>query len=153
MSARPECLAEFPIVVTLPIQWGDQDAFGHVNNTVFFRWYESARIAYFARVIPDPAPEEDAAQEEDAAGLILASIQCDFKRQVTFPDTVEVGATVTRIGSSSMTVEHLAYSQSQQAVVAEGTSTVLTFDYQSNKPKRVPDKVRAAIAALEGKSF
>lgn len=43
-------LADFPVVIRLPVQWGEQDAFGHVNNIIFFRWYESARIAYCQRL-------------------------------------------------------------------------------------------------------
>ncbi len=78
-------LAEFPVVITLPVQWGDQDAFGHVNNTVYFRWFESARIAYFERIglshVLDVEP----------IAPILASISCDYRRPITFPDTVQVG--------------------------------------------------------------
>ena len=42
--------ADYPVVISLPVQWGDQDLFGHVNNVVYFRWYESARIAYLDRI-------------------------------------------------------------------------------------------------------
>jgi len=45
--SEPADLADHPVVITWPVQWGDQDAFGHVNNVVYFRWMESARIAYF----------------------------------------------------------------------------------------------------------
>ncbi|MEX0586451.1 MAG: thioesterase family protein, partial [Pirellulales bacterium] len=75
-----ECdlLADYPMSICLPVQWGDQDAFGHVNNTVYFRWFESARIAYLDR------PELRAAMPDSSLGPILAAIRCDFRRQVTF---------------------------------------------------------------------
>lgn len=144
-QSAAETLQAYPVVISLPVQWGDQDAFGHVNNVVFFRWYESARIEYFRRVLPGGEPKRD------AEGLILASIQCDFRRPVTFPDTVRVGARVARIGRSSMTVEHAAYSEAQRRVVAEGVSTVVLFDYSTGAPRPADEALRGAIDALEGR--
>jgi acyl-CoA thioester hydrolase len=136
-------LAEFPVVVTLPVQWGDQDAFGHVNNIVYFRWYETARIEYLRRV-------GIAGQRQSGTiAVILASIACDFRRPVNFPDTVQVGARITRIGRTSLTMEHAVWSSAQQAIVAEGSSTIVAFDYVTETPTPVPDAVRDAIAALE----
>src|SRR4051794_8318236 len=85
-SSTTAALTGFPVVIRLPVQWGDQDAFGHVNNTVFLRWFESARIAYFGRM----GLLEMMAR--DRVGPILASIACDYRRPVTHPDTVHVGA-------------------------------------------------------------
>jgi acyl-CoA thioester hydrolase len=137
-------LPGFPVAIRLPVLWGDQDAFGHVNNTVFLRWFESARIEYIRRVTRVDAPSPD------NAGLILASIQCDFKLPVNFPDLVVIGARVARIGNSSMRMEHAVWSEAQQALVAEGHSTVVVFDYTAGRSRPVPDDVRTAIAALEG---
>ena len=146
-------LAEFPIVIAQPVQWGDQDSMGHVNNVVFFRWCESARIEYFGRI---GMPGKRAGGQGERAGgqgeFILASIRCDFRRQVNFPDTVRIGARISRIGRSSMTMEHVIVSQAQQAVVAEAESTMVSFDYTAGKSQPVPDDARAAIAKLEGKA-
>ena len=98
-------LSGFPVVISLPVQWGDQDAFGHVNNTPYFRWFESARIAYGMRV---GLSRLKATQN---IGPILALITCDYRRQLTFPDTVHVGARITRIGRSSLTMEHRLISE------------------------------------------
>lgn len=137
-------LPGFPIAIRLPVLWGDQDAFGHVNNTVFLRWFESARIEYIRQVTRVDAPSPD------SAGLILASIQCDFRLPVNFPDLVVIGARVARIGNSSMRMEHAVWSETQQAQVAEGHSTIVVFDYAAGRSRPVPDEARAAIAALEG---
>src|SRR3954464_3197376 len=91
-----QLLAEYPVTISLPVQWGDQDAFGHVNNAIYFRWYESARIAYSQRIgLIDLF-------ESERIGPILASISCDYRRAITFPDTVDVGSRVTRIGRTSL---------------------------------------------------
>lgn len=145
-SSLPEMNA-WPIAIILPIQWGDMDAFGHVNNTVHFRWYESARIAYL-----DDAGLGDM-MTGAGIGPILASIRCDYRRQVTYPDTVHVGARVERIGRTSIAMSHAAWSEAQGVIVAEGDSTLVSFDYQAQRPTPVPDNVRAAIAKIEGREF
>jgi acyl-CoA thioester hydrolase len=139
--------AKFPVVVVLPVQWGDQDAFGHVNNTVYFRWFESARIAYSERVGLSHA------LEHEPIAPILASISCDYRSQVSYPDTVHVGTRVTRIGRSSIGLEHTVVSQRQAAIAAEGSATIVVFDYRANKSQPVPLTIRQTIEALEGRSF
>ena len=140
-------LAGFPVMITVPVQWGDLDAFGHVNNTVYFRWMESARIAYGQRIgLLDLLAAEQ-------IGPILASTACDYRRPVNFPDTIRVGIRCTRIGRTSLAHEHPIISQEQQAIVAEGTSTTVVFDYAANRPHPVPEQIRQAIEVLEGRSF
>ncbi len=137
----------FPVWVTLPVQWGDQDAFGHVNNTVYFRWFESARITYGGRI--------DLSESGDGRKVapILAAITCNYRRQLKYPDTVHVGARITRIGRSSLTMEHRLVSEFWRAVAAEGDSTLVAFDYAAQKPVPVPAAVRSRIEQLEGKGF
>jgi acyl-CoA thioester hydrolase len=140
-------LAGFPVVIGVPVQWGDQDAFGHVNNTIYFRWLESARIAYSQRTgLLDLLKAE-------RIGPILAAQSCDYHRPVNFPDIVHVGLRVVRIGRTSIGQEHRIVSQAQRAIAAEGTSTTVVFDYRADRPHPVPDVIRQAIEALEGRSF
>ena len=138
-------LAGFPVVTTLPVQWGDQDAFQHVNNTVYFRWFESARIDYTRRLgLADMMSTQQ-------VGPILAAIACDYRRPLVFPDTVHVGSRVVRIGRTSFAMEHTLVSVANGAVAAEGRSTIVVFDYKTSTPVPVPDSIRKAISALEGK--
>jgi acyl-CoA thioester hydrolase len=138
-------LAGFPVVVSLPVQWGDMDAYRHVNNTVFFRWLESGRIAYTSGL------GLKALQVETGVGPILASAGCDYRRQVTYPDTVHVGSRVTRIGRTSLAMEHAVVSEAARAVAAEGRATLVVFDYNAGTPVPVPETVRRMIRELEGK--
>lgn len=137
-------LSAYPVVIAVPVQWGDQDALQHVNNVVFLRWFESARIAYFRHL-------GISIGAQNPQGLILAAVHCDFQRPVTFPDTIHVGSRVTRIGRSSMDVAHAVFSSAQQGIVAQGHSTVVVYDYQQGKPLPVPNELRSAITQLEGK--
>ena len=138
-----DSLKDYSVVVPVVVQWGDQDAFGHVNNTVFLRWFEVGRIAYFseARMVHDALGT--------GRGPILASVTCNFRRQVTFPDEVRIGSRVARIGTSSLVVEQAVASDRLGALVADGISTVVNFDYAAGKSCPVSDDLRRAIEALE----
>jgi acyl-CoA thioester hydrolase len=140
-------LAGFSVAIAIPVQWGDQDAFAHVNNVVFFRWFESARIAYFRRI--GLMKHLDGGQ----VGPILAAAACDYRRSIVFPDTVRVGIRATRIGRTSIGLEHRIVSEGLKAVAADGTSTTVVYDYAANRPHPVPDSVRTAIVELEGRTL
>lgn len=135
----------FPLITTIPVLWGDEDAFGHVNNLVYLRWCETARVEYLQKIsmwteLPPAGP-----------GPIVASIKCDYKAQVTYPDTVSVGTRVTAIGNSSFRMEHLVVSHNDRVAAAAVESTLVLFDYKAGKPVRVPDAMREAIADFEGR--
>ncbi|MBL7044820.1 MAG: acyl-CoA thioesterase [Pirellulaceae bacterium] len=136
-------LADYPSVVTLPVQWGDQDAFGHVNNTVPLRWFETSRIAYLE--------QSGLGYMMSGAGLgpIVASITCNYRRQIVYPETVYVGTKLDTLRRSSMILAHAVYSRSENALAADGQTVVVFFDYDANRPRRVPDEVREKIEAFD----
>lgn len=134
----------FALVLELPVLWGDMDALRHVNNARYFAWFEAARIAYFERVhsVTGPGLGE--------VGPILASTSCDYLRPVVYPATVCVGVKVTEIGNSSLRMEYAVTCAAAPAeLCARGTSVIVLVRYATLEKVRVPDDVRAAIAALE----
>lgn len=135
-------LERYHVVVTLPVQWGEQDAFGHVNNCVYFRWFESARIAFWRH-----AGFWDLVKR-DRIGPILASTACDYRRQLSYPDTVHVGSRVARLGRTSFGIEQIVVSLAGRAVAAEGRTTVVVFDYEANQPTPIPDLLRQSLSSL-----
>jgi acyl-CoA thioester hydrolase len=141
MSGDP--LAGYPVVVELPVAWGDMDYFRHVNNIVFFRYFESARIEYLERIgfreIGEGQP----------VGPILASTDCRFRRPVTWPDTVAVGARVTEVGEDRFSMEYRLVSRKLGAVAAEGGGLLVSYDYEAQRKVPLPDAVRRAIGELE----
>jgi acyl-CoA thioester hydrolase len=140
---HPPELAIQPVTISLPVQWGDQDAFNHVNNVVYYRWMESARIEYFKQV------GLGVGISPQGIGPILASLKCDFRRQLAYPDTVLISSSIASIGRTSLKMGHLVYSTAQQTIAAEGDSVIVMFDYRTQKPLVVSDEVRSAIEALE----
>ena len=141
-----QALAEYPIVIQMPVVWGEQDAFGHVNNVFFFRWCESARIEYGERL------GLLAMHREQNIGPIVAQIGCNFRKPVVFPDNISVGARVTKIGRTSMTMEHLIVSE-KLGVVADASSVLVMFDCESGKPHPVPGMLRQVASEMEKRDF
>ena len=138
-----ELLAGFPVVVEIPVQWGELDAYGHVNNAVFFRYFESARIAYLERCGLIES------YRRDKVGAILHSTSCRFRRALFYPDTALIGARVTEVGEDRFTMAYCVASKTQGEVAAEGTGIVVIFDYNRREKTAIPARVREGIAAVE----
>ena len=138
-----QLLAAYPVALTIPVQWGELDAYGHINNTIFFRWFESARIEYLTR------SGMVRTMERDQIGAILHSTGCRFRRPVFFPDTVEIGGRASEVGDDRFTMEYLVVSHEQDAVVGEGTGIIVAYDYAAHAKAPLPDDVRRGIASLE----
>lgn len=131
-----------PVRIEVPIAWGDMDAFGHVNNTVYLRLFESARIALFERV--------DVAYR-DVTGTcapILASTQCQFRLPMTYPDTARVETGISHIGRSSFTMPYRVHSVRHGRVAAEGDGVAVWFDYAAGKSAPLPEELRRRLEAL-----
>lgn len=144
-SADPAALvADYPVVVRIPVQWGEMDAYGHVSNVVYFRWFESARVEYlircgFAR-----------SYEEEGVGAILHSTGCRFRRPLFHPDVVLVGGRAVEVEEDRFTMEYRIVSESAREVAAEGAGVVVSYDYRERRTVPIPEAVREGIEALEG---
>jgi acyl-CoA thioester hydrolase len=139
-----DLLAGFPVTLPWPVAWGDMDALGHVNNTTYFRWFESVRIAYFARV----GWAADLAS--GGVGPILAQTSCTYRVPLVFPDEVVLAARVEDVGEDRFTMRYRVVSQRLGRVAADGEARVVSFDYGAGTKASLPEGVRAAIADLEG---
>jgi acyl-CoA thioester hydrolase len=142
-AAAESLLADFPVVVHLPLHWGEMDAFRHLNNIVYFRYFETARIHYFERC------GFMATYEEDRIGAILHSTSCRFRRPLHFPDTVLAGARVTDLGEDRFTMGYRVVSVAEEVVAADGTGLIVSFDYRARAKAAVPDGVRQSILEME----
>ena len=140
----------FALTLDLPVLWGDMDALRHVNNARYFNWFETARIAYLDRLRAASPWAGAGPTGFGEVGPILASTSCDYLRPVVYPGDVQVGVRVREIGNSSMKMEYeVARADAPADVCARGTSVVVLVRYATLEKVRVPDEVRAAIAALE----
>jgi acyl-CoA thioester hydrolase len=138
-----EDLANCPVVIETPIAWGEMDAFQHVNNIVYLRYFESGRMAYFERL------NFMEFMEKTGIGPILASIQCKFKIPLTYPDTVLIGTRVPKVEADRFTMEYYVVSHKHQKLAAQGEGVIVSFDYRENKKTNLPEELWRRITEVE----
>jgi acyl-CoA thioester hydrolase len=131
---------------SVQVRFRDTDAFGHVNNAVFFSYAELARIRYLLDVIQ---PEGSF----DRMPLILARAAIDFRSPIQFGEEVTVETRVHRIGRSSIAMRHRMTATPDDRLVAEVDSVLVTYDYAAARPMPVPDAWRGRIAKHEGRAL
>lgn len=140
MSERPSA-DDFAYFFEIPTRWSDCDMLGHVNNTRYFTFDESARLDYF-----DPLIRGDAGFWKER-GFIMAHIECDFIAQLHHPSLVRFGFRVERIGRSSMNTVGAMFVG--DTLVATTRGVLVWFDYLRNRSGPVPEDVRAFIRGRE----
>jgi acyl-CoA thioester hydrolase len=123
-------------VEKIPIRWGDMDAMGHVNNTVYFRYMEQARISWFDALVP-------AAEAWKDTGIVIANASCNFKRALNYPGIVEVRVTIDPPGGSSVPTFYELMMDSD--LYADGAAVVVFIDMKSQKPVRIPEGIRSLL--------
>ena len=122
-------LAGYPVVVTIPVQWGDQDAFRHVNNAVFATFLETGRVELLHDLA---APIADA-----GSSFVLARVVIDFRAEVLWPGTVEIGTRVSAFGRSSITLDQAVFQNG--ACVAQGQSVVVLVDNSTRRSRALSE--------------
>jgi acyl-CoA thioester hydrolase len=136
-------LSDSGVVIDLPILWGDMDAFQHVNNVMYFRYLESARIAYAERI------KLYQYQQETGIGPILAATSCNFIKPLRYPDTIRVGCRTVYLTEAEIRQEHAIYSQRLKRLAATGTATIVAYDYRQLRRSAFPQPLLDRILELE----
>jgi acyl-CoA thioester hydrolase len=138
-------LTGYPVIVELPVVWGEMDSYRHVNNVVYFRYFENVRLEYFRRL------DWFEFERQTGIGPILAATQARFRKPLTYPDTISVGARIPRLEEDRFTMEYLLVSQQLNAVAAEGAGTIVTFHYARGEKVPIPEELRRRIERMEGR--
>ncbi|HJV71611.1 acyl-CoA thioesterase [Ideonella sp.] len=125
--------------MVIPIRWGDMDAMGHVNNTVYFRYLEIIRVQWLHEVggAPDPAGQ----------GPVIVNAFCNFLRQLEYPGDILARHYVANLGRTSFdTFITLERTDQPGVIYAEGGATTVWVDFPLGKAMPVPDWLRTLIA-------
>jgi acyl-CoA thioester hydrolase len=125
------------------VEFRDVDAADHVNNAVYLTYLETARIRYLIEVL--------AAEFAYQVSLILAHITVDFRSPARFPETLEIGTRVSRVGTKSFDMEH-EIRGGDGRLVLEASSVLVAYDYEANAAMAVPDDWRLRLDAYEERS-
>lgn len=123
-------------MLVIPVRWGDMDAAGHVNNTLYFRYFETVRLEWLERA--------SGGLYRDGTGPVLVNAFCSFLRQLRYPADVVARHYVGRAGRSSIeTFVTLARSDAPDDFVATGGGKLVWTDLQAERGVPLPDWLRA----------
>jgi acyl-CoA thioester hydrolase len=133
----------YRFVLPREVEFRDIDVAGHVNNAVYLTYLETARIRYLIEVLGP--------RFAYAVSLILARIELDFRSPARFPETLQLGARVPRVGTKSFDMEHEVRGEDGRLVL-EASSVLVAYDYEESAPMAVPEDWRARLDAYEERS-
>jgi acyl-CoA thioester hydrolase len=131
----------WPIQVQQPVQWGDMDVLGHVNNSRYFTWFETARIALFEQIGLKNAGTDL------TTGPILAFIECTFMQPVHYPADIVCTSCVRSIGNTSFVLGHGVMQGDK--TMATGDGVCVLIDYRTGAKVPIAPKMRAALEGLK----
>lgn len=138
-NVRPDELAHYPIIHHQPIHWGEMDAFNHLNNVVFYRYAESARIGYLQAL----------GMFDGSMVTVLAQSSCQYLHPVTYPDTLLLGVRCQRLGNTSIVIEYSYYSCAQKVIVATADAVIVRLDSDGKDKLPWTKEERERLVALE----
>jgi acyl-CoA thioester hydrolase len=123
-----------------PVHWGDMDSANHVNNLVYMRWAETARVAYFERI------GVDTAFAAGGTGAILAWQDCKYTFPMTYPDTALVGVRTLEVQEDRFVLQTAVFSDRHDRLAALSHQTIVPYDYGALRKAALP---REWVAAIE----
>ena len=139
-----ELLKGFPVIYETDVAWGDMDAFQHVNNAVYLRYFESARIRYF-----EQTPMFDIMQA-GGVGPIVHSHRIRYRFALTYPDRILIGVRVTGVAEDRLIAAYRLVSTRHNVIAAEGDTTIVFLDYRKGGKAPIPEPVLQAFDRMEG---
>jgi acyl-CoA thioester hydrolase len=133
---------QFTYWIEIDVRWGDMDAQGHLNNTVYFTYCESVRVKLLGEM-------GARGKVGGPHGPALVSTSCDFKKQVVYPATLDVGVRVEEIGWRSFRMRYGLFFHGTDELAATATSVNAWVDYEAGRAIPVPDELRADLAKYQ----
>ena len=124
--------------LTMALRWGDMDAYGHANNTVYFRFFEEARIVWLASL--------ELGGAEDATGPVIIKTSATFLKELTHPANVVVETYADTAGNTSLDTYHLLKDKDTGDIYAEGYAKIVWTDRATRKSTPLPDTLRTLAA-------
>jgi acyl-CoA thioester hydrolase len=131
----------YPHLVPLQTRWADNDAYGHVNNVVYYEYFDTAINRYLIEVGGLDI------EKDDAIGVCVES-QCRYLQSIAFPDQLEAGVAVTKLGNSSVRYQIGIFKSGDSEPRAEGTFVHVFVDRAARRPTPIPQRLREALERL-----
>ena len=130
---------QHPIHTDITVAWADMDALQHVNNVVYLRYFEIARIDFLNKI------NQFDTIKPGGIGPVISENNIRYKRPVTFPDTLTVGITISDIKSDRFMMNYSVFSHAQQAITTTGYSQVVMFDFKTGQKAAISEPLLSAL--------
>tara|TARA_B100000614_G_scaffold33538_1_gene26097 strand:+ start:596 stop:1039 length:444 start_codon:yes stop_codon:yes gene_type:complete len=133
-------------ITKISVQWGEMDAFNHVNNVMYIRWCETARISLFREIWGETGINMKEILDGNGVGPILANFNINYKLPLTYPDEVTIHTNVSQIGNTSFKLNQSLFSKkSEDTLVADATSIVVMVNYISGDKFILNQKIKSEL--------
>lgn len=138
---QPESRGSYRTFRTITTRWMDNDQYGHVNNVIYYSWFDTAVNAHLI--------EQGALDTEKGSTIgFVIETQCQYFAPLSFPQTVEAGIRVAHIGSSSVRYEVGLFAQGEEKTAAKGHFVHVYVDRETRRPAALPPKLKAVLEQL-----
>ena len=132
---------QYAHITTLPTRWMDNDVYGHINNALYYAFFDTAINQYLVA-------EGGLDIESGPVIGFAAESQCQYLSALAFPDVLEVGLRVGKLGNSSVRYELEIFKQGNEFAAAVGYFVHVFVDRETRRPTSMPERIRAALAKL-----
>jgi acyl-CoA thioester hydrolase len=140
-DSEPIRRADFRHFRKIPTRWLDNDVYGHVNNVVYYSYFDTAVTGHLV--------DMGALDYRNASVIgIVVETKCSFLKELAFPDVVEAGLRIAKLGNSSVRYEIGLFREGDPEPAAFGYFIHVYVDREKRRPVRIPDRVRAIMAPL-----
>ena len=141
MATERGTRADYRFFLPIPTRWMDNDVYGHVNNVTYYSFFDSAVNTYLIEVGGLDI------HEGEVIGFVVSS-SCDYFASIAFPERIEIGLRVGKLGNSSVQYELAIFKQGEDEACAAGRFVHVFVDRASNRPVPIPETLRQALARL-----
>jgi acyl-CoA thioester hydrolase len=121
------------------IYWGEMDAFQHVNNTVYFRYFENVRIKHFEQLGVNKH------FKQNTSGPILGNTQCKYLAPLVYPDNIIISSRITEVREKRFTMEYQIFSEKLDKIVANGSGEIVYYDYNLKAACAIPAEIKQVL--------
>jgi acyl-CoA thioester hydrolase len=142
MNPPQHLRSDYPHFQPITTRWHDNDVYGHVNNVTYYSYFDSAVNSYLIEVGGLDI------HNGEVVGFVVSS-SCDYFASIAFPERIEIGLRVAKLGNSSVQYELAVFKQGEDAACAAGRFVHVFVDRASNRPLPIPGRLREALAVLQ----
>ena len=140
-TTEPRSRADYPHFLAIPTRWMDNDVYGHVNNVTYYSYFDTVVNEHLIRF-------GGLDFTHDAVVGVVAETACTFRKSLSFPEMIDAGLVVTKLGKASVVYEIALFRRNDDAPAALGRFVHVWVDRVSQRPVSIPARIRAALVPL-----